>query len=156
MRRSVLASAVCVFALFTCPLAASAQRPAAPLPANERIALATPAAEAAPAAQPRLACTQFVGQVLNDQGQPLVGATVLLEGSRFPVITNAEGKYLLHEPVYRGQLLRIAAAGYVDRAIALTTCETPVVGLELAEGTKIKRNGKRAGQIVRFGQAYRQ
>lgn len=156
MRQFVLAAFVS--ALCACPLAASAQRGAAKLPASERIALAEPAAAPAPAPaeRPRLACTEFVGQVLNDQGQPLVGATVMLDGSRFPVITNADGKYLLREPVYRGQKLHIAAAGYLDRAIELNACETPVVGLELAEGTKVKRNGKRAGQIVRFGQAYRQ
>ncbi|UYZ62032.1 carboxypeptidase-like regulatory domain-containing protein [Hymenobacter weizhouensis] len=144
-------------ALLTSPLAASAQRAdATPALASERIALAEPAPKAAPAPTTRLGCAQFSGQVLNAQGQPLVGATVMLEGSRFPTITNSEGKYLLQEPVYQGQVLHIAAAGYVDQNIVLNSCEAPVVGLELAEGTRVKRNGKRAGQIVRFGQAYRQ
>ncbi|GGG44786.1 carboxypeptidase-like regulatory domain-containing protein [Hymenobacter glacieicola] len=121
--------------------------------ATERLALATTPA-AAPAA--RLECTQFTGQVLNDDGKPLIGATVQLVGSRIPQITNSEGKFVIKEPVYRGQVLHVAAAGYVDRDFPLTTCDAPVVGLELAEGTRIKRNGKNAGQIIRSGQAYRQ
>lgn len=133
--------------------AAQTSGPAAQ-PASEQIALAAPAA-AAPAA--RLDCNgKFTGQVLTEEGQPLIGATVNIVGGRFPYITNSEGRYIIQEPVYRGQVLHVAAAGYVDRNVTLTTCENQTVGLELAEGTRIKRTGKRAGQIVRFGQAYRQ
>ncbi|WP_139924906.1 carboxypeptidase-like regulatory domain-containing protein [Hymenobacter sp. DG01] len=138
------------------PLVAAAQTagPAAQ-PASERLALAAPAPAAA--APVRLECNgKFTGQVLTEEGQPLIGATVTIVGGRSPYITNSEGRYIIQEPVYRGQVLHVAAAGYVDRNVPLTTCDNQAVGLELAEGTRIKRTGKRAGQIVRFGQAYRQ
>ncbi|GAB2795581.1 hypothetical protein HNQ93_003027 [Hymenobacter luteus] len=153
MRRSLLVASFSI--LLGLPLAATAQTsgPAAQS-ATERIALAAPAA-AAPAA--RLNCNEkFTGQVLTEEGQPLIGATVSIVGSRSPYITNSEGRYIIQEPVYRGQVLHVAAAGYVDRNITLTSCDPQAIGLELAEGTRIKRTGKRAGQIVRFGQAYRQ
>ncbi|RPD46201.1 hypothetical protein DNI29_14445 [Hymenobacter sediminis] len=149
MRRSLLLASIS--ALFALPFATNAQssRPAT-RPSSERIAMAAPAAATAPA---RLACSgKFVGQVLTAAGKPLTGATVLVDGSRFPVITNSEGRYIIEEPVYRGQVIHIAAAGYVERDVTLTTCESPIVELELAEGTRIKRTGKRAGQIVRLGQ----
>ncbi|UOQ75586.1 carboxypeptidase-like regulatory domain-containing protein [Hymenobacter sp. 5516J-16] len=149
MRSTLLFSSL--VALLTFSFTASAQTTE---PATERLALATTTAAAAPAA--RLECTQFTGQVLNDEGKPLIGATVQLVGSRIPQITNSEGKFVIKDPVYRGQVLHVAAAGYVDRDFPLATCEAPVVGLELAEGTRIKRNGKHAGQIIRSGQAYRQ
>lgn len=150
MRRSLLLASISAF--FALPFATNAQstRPAS-RPSAERLALAAPAGAATPAPA-RLACSgKLTGQVLTDAGKPLTGATVLVDGSRFPVITNAEGRYIIEEPVYRGQVLHIAAAGYVDRDVTLTTCESPVVGLELAEGTRIKRTGKRAGQIIRLG-----
>ncbi|MBX0292612.1 carboxypeptidase-like regulatory domain-containing protein [Hymenobacter sp. HSC-4F20] len=147
---SLLLPAICS-ALFALPFTGVAQS-ARPVPATERLALAAPPASAAA----RLECSRFTGQVLNAEGQPLVGATVTLVGGRIPYITNSEGKYIITEPVYRGQKLRVAAAGYVDRELPMTSCEAPIIGLELAEGTRIKRSGKRAGQIVRFGQAYRQ
>lgn len=147
--RSSLLLATCS-ALFTLSFAAAAQS-AKPAPTTQQLALAAPAS-----APVRLDCSRLTGQILNAEGQPLIGATVMLVGGRSPYITNSEGKYIINEPVTRGQVLRIAAAGYLDRELPLTSCEAPVVGLELAEGTRIKRGGKRAGQIVRFGPAYRQ
>ncbi|UYZ58167.1 carboxypeptidase-like regulatory domain-containing protein [Hymenobacter latericus] len=145
----------CVAALLTLPLAATAQHaPAGPQASAEIIAAKE--APTASAASNRLDCGKVQGQVLNSYGQPLIGATVMLAGSKRPYITDGEGRYQIAEPVYRGQQLRIEAAGYIGRYYELHTCEGPVVGLELAEGTKVKRSGKRAGQIVRSGQAYRQ
>ncbi len=123
-------------------------------PASTRLALAAATdAPAAAVAAPRLACTKLDGAVLNSDGKPLVGATVTLKGTSHLYITNSEGKYLVEVPVYQGQVLEIEAAGYVTREVSLSDCTAPVVGLELAEGTRIKKNGKRAGQIVRFGTA---
>ena len=86
-------------------------------------------------------------------GKPLIGATVTVKGTQNLYITNSEGRYLVEVPVYQNQILEVEAAGYTTREISITDCSAPVVGLELAAGTRIKKNGKRAGQIVRFGTA---
>ncbi|WP_162910750.1 carboxypeptidase regulatory-like domain-containing protein [Hymenobacter oligotrophus] len=145
----------CFAALLTLPLAATAQQTAAGPQASAKTLVAKDA-PTADGGSNTLECGKVQGQVLNTYGQPLIGATVTLAGSKRPYITDGEGRYQIAEPVYRGQQLRIEAAGYISRYYELHTCEAPVVGLELAEGTKVKRSGKRAGQIVRSGQAYRQ
>lgn len=140
---------------------ASAQRavPAATpaRPTTNRLALAAPTeaavAPAAPAKAPRLACSRLDGQVLDAEGKPLIGATVTVKGTPHTFITNGEGHYLVDAPVYQGQVLEIEAAGYTTQELTLTDCTVPVAGLELAAGTRIKKKGKRAGQIVRFGTA---
>ncbi|KUG09949.1 carboxypeptidase-like regulatory domain-containing protein [Solirubrum puertoriconensis] len=144
----------CFAALSIAPFAANAQHGTAGPQAS---AMAAVASESAAGTAPNsIECGRVQGQVLNANGQPLIGATVMLAGSKRPYITNGEGRYHIAEPVYRGQQLRIEAAGYISRYYELHTCEAPVVSLELAEGTKVKRSGKRAGQIVRAGQAFRQ
>ena len=138
-------------------LSASAQRavlPVAPRPATSRrlaIALAEEAASAATISIKRLACTKLAGQVLGLDDKPLIGATITVKGTQYLCITNSEGKYLVEVPVYQGQVLEVEAAGYTTREVSLTDCSVPAIGLKLAEGTKVKKNGKRAGQIVHFG-----
>ena len=140
--------------LLTVSTSVIAQTAPATSAASSRLALASAAKTTAPvAAAPRLACTKLDGTVLGLNGQPLVGATVMVKGTSNLYITNSEGKYLVEVPVYQGQVLKIEAIGYVAREIALSDCTAPVVGLELAEGTRIKKIGRRAGQIVRFGGA---
>ena len=114
---------------------------------------ATTTATTTKAAAPRIACSKLNGTVLGLDGKPLVGATVSLKGTPHLYITNSEGRYLVEIPVYQGQVLKVEAAGYVTSEVSLSDCDVPVVGLALAEGTRIKRKGKRAGQITRFGTA---
>ena len=132
-----------------------------PQPTSTRIALAsateaTTEAAAAPAEAARIACTKIDGQVLDLDGKPLVGATVTVKGTSHLYITNGEGRYLIEVPVYQGQLLEVEAAGYTTREVALVDCTAPAIGLEMAAGTRVKKKGKRAGQIVRFGTAQMQ
>lgn len=158
--RPLLLCLLAFLGLSASSLTASAQRVTTPAvasrPATNRLALAS-AAEAAPAAAAaapqRLACTKLDGQVLDAEGKPLIGATVTVKGTQHLYITNSEGHYLVEAPVYQGQILEIEAAGYTTRTLTLTDCNVPVAGLELAAGTRIKKKGKRAGQIVRFGTA---
>ena len=114
---------------------------------------ATTTATTTKAAAPRIACSKLNGTVLGLDGKPLVGATVSLKGTPHLYITNSEGRSLVEVPVYQGQVLKVEAAGYVTSEVSLSDCDVPVVGLALAEGTRIKRKGKRAGQITRFGTA---
>lgn len=155
MRCSFLSFVLISFLSGFSAFAQRAEKTPAARPASSTLALAAePAAPStAPAAAPRLACTKLNGQVVGLDGRPLVGATVTLKGTPHLYITNSEGRYLVEVPVYQGQVLEVEAAGYTTREISLSDCTAPVVGLELAEGTKVKKKGKRAGQIVRFGTA---
>ncbi len=134
--------------------AAAQSASAAPLPTNsprERIALSTRPEKMAPTRRPRLACAPLAGQVFEPNGQPLVGATLLIKGTHQVYVTDTEGKFQLTEPVYQGQLLTVQAAGYASREISLDDCTLPRLVLEQATGARIMRGGKRAGQVVRLG-----
>ena len=151
--RSIFLSLLALVSFLGATLPASAQQlGSAAQPATDRIALATPAAAGASAA-PRVACSRLDGQVLGADGKPLVGATVTVRGTQHLCITNSEGRYLVPVAVYQGQVLEVEAAGYTSREVPVTDCDAPTIGLELAAGTRVKKNGKRAGQIVRFGTA---
>lgn len=157
--RSTLFSAA--FILLTAgSFTVSAQRAvvAAPRPAasSARLAMASTdevAPAAAPVEEPRVACTRLDGQVLDVDGKPLIGATVTVKGTPHLYITNSEGRYLVEVPVYQGQVLEVEAAGYTTQEVTLANCTAPTVNLGMAAGTRVKKKGKRAGQIVRFGTA---
>lgn len=118
---------------------------------QQRIALSTRTRENATARAPmRLACAPISGKVFNPNGQPLVGATLLIKGTQQVYATDSEGKFLFTESVYEGQVLAIEAAGYTTREIALTDCALPRLVLERSASARIRRTGKRAGQVVRL------
>lgn len=139
------------------PARVLAQQTAAAPSASARLALASAAAPEASsstgAAPLRLACAKLEGQVVGIDGKPLIGATITVKGTEHLFITDGEGKYQLDVPIYQGQVLEVEAAGYTTREVSLSDCAVPVVGLEPAAGTRVKKGGKRAGQIVRFGTA---
>ena len=117
---------------------------------RERIAMSGRPAASSAARPIRLACAPLTGTIFEPNGRPLVGATLLVKGTHDVYVTDSEGKFLLTDPVYQGQTLVVGAAGYTPQEIALIDCTLPRLVLEQAEGTRIKRSGKRAGQVVRF------
>ncbi|MBO9153484.1 SusC/RagA family TonB-linked outer membrane protein [Chitinophaga sp. GCM10012297] len=58
------------------------------------------------------------GRVTDSTGVPLIGATVLVMGTRQSAATNEEGNFTL--PVSAGNILRISFIGYKTREIAIT------------------------------------
>ncbi|WP_167856576.1 carboxypeptidase-like regulatory domain-containing protein [Hymenobacter metallicola] len=116
--------------------------------------------EASRAATPvnavRLSCAPLQGQVLDAEGQPLTGATLLLKGTQKVFITDNEGRFQLTGPLYQKQILSVEAAGHTTRLLPLNDCQLPIVKLERDPNAKIKRSGKRAGQVTRHGNAYLQ
>lgn len=77
------------------------------------IAIALPAVLKPKAAPVRVATYAQAGRVLDESGQPLVGATVLLRGSTHGTSTDATGGYVLEVP--RGEnTFVIGYAGYED------------------------------------------
>jgi len=151
--RSLLLIAVVASACVVRPVAAQHTHPSSSKPVRngqQRIALSTRVREDAAARPMRLACTPISGKVFNPNGRPLAGATLLIKGTQQVYATDSEGKFLFTEPVYEGQVLAIEAAGYTTREIALTDCALPRLVLERSASARIKRNGKRAGQVVRL------
>ena len=118
--------------------------------AQDRIAMSARPAASGAARPMRLACAPITGTIFEANGRPLVGATLLVKGTHDVYVTDSEGKFRLTDPVYQGQTLVVGAAGYTPQEIALTDCSLPRLVLEQAEGARIKRNGKRAGQVVRL------
>jgi CarboxypepD_reg-like domain len=130
---------------------AQAQRTAAPAPARktaEQLALSEPAATA-PAAPVSYA---LQGQVLNEEGQPLPGATVYVKSNKQVYITNAEGYFVFNSP-RPTEAVSVSRAGYSDAEMQLRRGNADSVTLQLLPGTRIKRSGRNAGQIKSVGQA---
>lgn len=121
-----------------------------PLPdqTQERIALAAKS-ETRPRAM-RLACGPLMGMVFEPNGQPLVGATLLVKGTHQVYVTDSEGKFQITDVVYQGQELTVGAAGYRPQDVALNDCTLPRLVLAKDPTARIKRSGKRAGQVVRL------
>ena len=130
--------------------AAQGTRVNPPLPGQpqERIALS-----AKPETRPRsmqLACAPLLGIVFEPNGQPLVGATLLVKGTHQVYVTDSEGKFQITDVVYQGQELTVGAAGYRPQDVALNDCTLPRLVLAKDPTARIKRSGKRAGQVVRL------
>lgn len=79
----------------------------------------TPAAAPAEAAS-MLRMTTVRGKILDENGRPLAGATVLEKGTQRGVSTNAEGEYVLLVPAGRPTTLAYGYGGYVDDEVQLT------------------------------------
>ncbi len=61
-----------------------------------------------------LRMTTVRGKILDENGRPLAGATVLEKGTRRAVSTNAQGEYTLLVPAGRPTTLAYGYAGYQD------------------------------------------
>jgi hypothetical protein len=118
------------------PLAsATARQPA--------VRLATPPAGARPEAAPALAMSAVnrriqAGRIIDEAGQPLVGATVLLKGTTRGTSTDANGDYALPVPLGLNTFV-VAYTGYQEEVAQsrdgqpLTVTLLPVPGFAPAE-----------------------
>jgi len=139
-------------------LLACAARPAAAQTARATAAANSPQnrlaiSESRPAASPRrmrLACVPLTGQVFEANGRPLLGATLLVKGTHQVYVTDAEGKFHITDVMYQDQELTIGAAGYVSQDVALEDCTLPRLVLAKDPTARIRRSGKRAGQLIRL------
>ena len=89
--------------------------------------------------------TAVRGQVLNEEGKPLVGATVVWKGSPYGVSTDSDGRYQL--PLAAGRtVILVGYAGYSDEEITvrgggiqnvtLLPTEPPVAAPQVAGATR--------------------
>jgi hypothetical protein len=138
--------------LLTQPAPAQTRQPGAPAQSAERIALSAPVA---PAVAPGtvLTCPVLTGQILDENGRPLVGATVMLAGTSYINSTNAEGYFSLSRPLKPWQRLRVSSAGYADLELRVEECNTPPITLRPLPGTRIKQGKKHYGRIMKVGSA---
>jgi hypothetical protein len=146
--RILLASLV-VLACLAQPAAAQRSLPAAPANSQNRLALSESRPETSPRRM-RLACTPLMGQVFEANGRPLLGATLLVKGTHQVYVTDSEGKFHIPDVLYQGQQLTIGAAGYIPQDVSLDDCTLPRLVLAKDPTAHIRRNGKRAGQLIRL------
>jgi hypothetical protein len=92
-----------------------------PTPATAATQAATAEEVATPAATAEVAASQpemvvLKGKVLNEESQPLVGATVYVKGAAIAASTNANGEYTIKVPAGINSLL-FSYIGYADKEL---------------------------------------
>ncbi|NVO85161.1 carboxypeptidase-like regulatory domain-containing protein [Hymenobacter terrestris] len=99
---------------------------------------ATPVAVAEPA---ELAPTtlKLNGRVLDENGRPLAGATILLKGSKAATSTDANGNYALEVPAGADNTLLYGYGGYEDQVLRSRNTKTQNVTLVPREDVKRRR-----------------
>lgn len=116
--------------------------------------LAGPACWSAQAQQPASAtpsAPQLIrGQVLNEDGQPLPGATILLKGTKQVFSTNAEGFYTFPTSVAE-QRVQVSLLGYSEAELSVRPGSPNAVTLQLLPGTRIKHGGRHHGKLLAVG-----
>ena len=65
-----------------------------------------------------VAQTQVRGTVVDDTGEPVIGATIQVKGTSQGTITDANGVFLLQAPV--GGTLVISYVGYVSQQVPVS------------------------------------
>lgn len=110
------------------PVAAPAEEPIAiePVPA------ATPAPEAAPAT------VTMTGRILDENGRPMAGATVMVRGSKKVTGTDANGNYTLEVPAGDNTLV-YGYGGYEDQEVRTRSTQPQNVTLLPREGATRRR-----------------
>jgi len=81
------------------------------------------------------------GRILDEEGKPLVGATVLQKGSFYGVSTDAKGEYTLRVPANQPVTLQYGYGGYSDEEVQVkggTTENMTLVPREKA--AKVKKH----------------
>jgi len=58
------------------------------------------------------------GTVLDDEGEPIIGANIVVPGTTIGTVTDVDGNYTINIP--RGSSLKFSFIGYVDQVFAIT------------------------------------
>ena len=102
----------------TAPTAAAvpiAAAPAPTAPAPEPVSAPAPAAAPEQAAPP--ANVTMSGKIEDENGKPMIGATVMLKGSNKGTSTDANGNYSIEVPGGADNILLYGYAGYEDETV---------------------------------------
>ena len=76
---------------------------------------------------------RITGRVLDDNGEPLIGVNVHVEGTSVGSITDIDGNFILEAPV--GSVLSISYVGYTPQTVKVTGQNT--YSVQLASDTKL-------------------
>ncbi len=91
--------------------------------------LGSPAAYAAPqAATTQQQAATVSGQLVDSQGEPLVGATVIVKGSKQGVATDLDGKFTVRAA--RGETLLLSSIGFKPMQVAVTGPNVGTITME--------------------------
>jgi hypothetical protein len=85
----------------------------------EAVAASAPAADDASALE-STSLTTVNGQILDENGHPLIGATILDKISGRGVSTDAQGKYTLAVPAHKATQLQFGYGGYAEEMVQVT------------------------------------
>ncbi|WP_426493128.1 carboxypeptidase-like regulatory domain-containing protein [Hymenobacter sp. 102] len=69
------------------------------------------------------------GRILDENGHPLIGATVLQKGTNRGVSTDADGNYALRVPIQQKATLQYGYAGYTEEELMIRNGSTTNVTL---------------------------
>ena len=126
------------------PAAAAAAQAAAAQ--EEAEAKDEPVVAAAPVAAPdpepvevAPATTNMTGRVLDEDGRPLAGATVMLKGSKKVASTDANGNYSLEVPANGDNTLMYGYGGYEDQLVRTRSTKGQNVTLVPKETSRRRR-----------------
>ena len=103
-----------------------------------RVAPTLPTAPGLDETTEALRLTTVHGRILDENGRPLVGATVLEKGTRRAVSTDANGTYELQVSAGRAAVLSYGYAGYSDSEIRVDQADAANMVLLPRAGAKIK------------------
>lgn len=105
---------------------------------------AAPASPEANAVAPTSAAATLTltGRIRNEEGQPLAGATVYLQGSDLAVTTDTEGKFVMEVPTAGKKTLRYGYGGYNDRDVTIGTSAPLTMSLQPSAETVKQRKDK--------------
>lgn len=117
---------------------AAAPAPEAPQAAVEAEPIAIEPVPAAVAAEEAPANVTMTGRILDENGRPLAGATVMLKGSRKATGTDANGNYSLEVPTGDNTLV-YGYGGYEDHEVRTRSAQPQNVTLTPREDGKRRR-----------------
>ena len=119
--------------------ATSAMAPVAPAPVSVAAVAAAPAEVVAPIVEPvRASNVTMTGRILDENGKPLAGATVLLKGSGKGTGTDANGNFTLEAPA-GDNTLQFGYGGYQDEEMHVRSGQPLNVTLTPNPGAKHRR-----------------
>ena len=72
------------------------------------------------------------GQVLDETGQPVIGATITVKGSKLATVTDIDGNFTMKVPA--GAVLVVSYIGYADKEVAATGTD---MRISLAQDEKV-------------------
>jgi hypothetical protein len=117
---SLLAVGVLVSGAVFAANTSSAVHPAGDLSSSTMEASAPLAASATAEAMEMASLSTVKGRILDENGHPLIGATIIDKASGRGVSTDAKGDYTLAVPAHRAAQLQFGYGGYTEEMVQVT------------------------------------